>query len=270
VKILILTTFVGFIAGSAYCADIDTHDIVAKSIVNYEKDWMAALDFTCTQRDVTKDASGEPKTIEVSQVTVLNGTPYTRLIAKNGHPLDAEEARRENEKYEKAVAARDRETPEQREKRLRKYQEEWGFLHEVPDAFNLKLLGHETISGRPNYLIELTPKPGHTPQSKTARIFPNIEGKLWIDEQDLRWTKAVAHVIDTISVGWVLARIGPGAHITIKQVKVDNEHWLPRELDVNGTAKIMLVKNRALDETVSYSDYKRIRDTQATAAAKNR
>ena len=66
-------------------------------------------------------------------------------------------------------------------------------------------------------------------------------------------------MINTISIGWVLARIGPGAHITMKQVKVDGEHWMPKEIDVNGSAKILLVKNRTLDETVSYSDYKRVR-----------
>lgn len=88
--------------------------------------------------------------------------------------------------------------------------------------------------------------------------------------QDVRWTQAEANVIDTISIGWVLARIEPGAHITMKQVRVDGEHWMPKEIDVNGTARILLVKNRTLDETVSYENYKRVRPAPATAAAKNR
>jgi hypothetical protein len=71
-------------------------------------------------------------------------------------------------------------------------------------------------------------------------------------------------------MGLVLARIGAGAHISILQVKVDDGHWMPKELDAGGTARIMLVKNRNLDETVSYSDSKRVRPTAGTAAAKNR
>jgi hypothetical protein len=240
------------------------------SVENYEKDWQAALDFTYIAHEVTKDASGHPKTTDVSQISVLDGTPYSRLIAKNGHPLNTEEEHRENEKYQRALAASDRETPEQRAHRLRKYQEDRLFLREIPDAFEIRSLGRETIGGRANYVVELTPRPGYVPKSKNARMFSDIEGKLWIDEQDLRWTQAEANVINTISIGWVLARITSGAHITLKQVKVDAEHWMPREISVNGVARILLVKNRTLDEVVSFSDYKRVRAAPGTAAAKNR
>jgi hypothetical protein len=108
---------------------------------------------------------------------------------KNGHPLTAEETRKENEKFEKAAAARDMETPEQRAHRIRKYQEQRRFLYEIPDAFDIKLLGHETIGGRANYLIELIPQAGYVPKSKNAHMLSDIEGKLWIDERDLRWAR---------------------------------------------------------------------------------
>jgi hypothetical protein len=267
----IITAIVaGFIATWACCAEPNARQLVQQSINNYEKDWSAALDFTYTEHDVTKSAGGQQKSVEVSQVSVLEGTPYSRLIAKNGHTLTPEEELREADKYRRAVETRDHETPAQRDRRLRKYREERAFLREVPDAFDIKLLGRETIDGRSNYVVQLTPKPGYVPQAKNARMFSAIEGKLWIDEQDLRWTKAVADVIDTISIGWVLARIGSGAHITLTQTKVDGEHWMPKEIDVNGSARIMLVKNRLLDESVSFGDYRRTRPPAPTTAAKNR
>ncbi|HEY3840438.1 MAG TPA: hypothetical protein VGL72_27890 [Bryobacteraceae bacterium] len=264
------TLFVlGFMGGSAYCADLDPRQIVASSIFNYQKDWTAALQYTYTEHDVTKDDSPTRETVEISQISELGGTPYSRLIGKNGHPLSAEEARREEEKYRKVQSARDAETPDQRERRLRKYREQRAFLHEVPDAFNIKMLGRETIAGRPNYVIQLTPNPNYVPKSRNARMFADIAGKLWIDVDDLRWSKAEADVIDTISIGWFLARIGPGAHITLTQFKIDDEHWMLKEITVKGLAKIMLVKNRSLDETVSCSDYRRVRSTAGTPAAKN-
>ena len=122
---------------------------MAKSISNYEKDWNAALDFTYTEHDVTKDASGRPKTTEVSQVSVLDGTPYSRLIGKNGHPLShGRSPQRERKVPEDAWRRAKRKRREQRARRLRKYQEERRFLHEIPDAFDMKLLGHETVGGR--------------------------------------------------------------------------------------------------------------------------
>jgi hypothetical protein len=260
----------GLIATCAYCAEPNARQIVQQSINNYEKDWNAALDFTYTEHDVTRSVGGQQKSVEVSQVSVLAGTPYSRLIAKNGHTLTPDEEMREADKYRRAVDVRDHETPAQHDRRLRKYGEERAFLHEIPDAFDMKPLGQEAIDGRPNYVIRLTPKEGYVAKAKNARMFSDIEGKLWIDEQDLRWTKAVADVIDTISIGWVVARIGPGAHITMTQVKVDGEHWMPKEIDISGSARIMLVKNRLLDESVSFADYRRVRPPAPTAAAKNR
>jgi len=257
-------------AWPAHSADPDPRKIVEKSIANYEKDWNTVLAFTYTEQDVSNGASGRVKSMEVFQVSPLDGTPYSRMIAKNGNTLTGEDAGSEHEKYDKALESRNRETPEQHVRRLRKYQDERAFLREIPDAFDMKLLGHETLDGRANYVIQLTPQAGFIPKSKNARMFSDIEGKLWVDEQDLRWSKAVADVINTISIGWVLARIGPGAHITMTQVKVDDEHWMPKEIDVSGTARIMLVKNRTLDERVSYSGYKRVSPGAATSAAKNR
>ena len=169
---------------------------MSQSIANYEKDWKTALDFTYTQRDISKDVSGKPKSVEVSQVNVVDGTPYSRVIGKDGHPLAAEEERKEQEKYRKAVDTREEETPEQRAHRIGKYVDEREFLKEIPDAFNMKLLGHETLNGRANYVVALTPREGYVPRSKNARIFSCIKGKLWIDEQDLRWSLAVADVIE--------------------------------------------------------------------------
>jgi hypothetical protein len=261
---------IGFISPYALCTDSNPRDLVAQSITNYEKDWKAALDFTYLESEVTKDPSGHPKSVEISQVNVLNGTPYSRLIARDGHPLDAEQDRKEADKYRKVLDTREGETPEQRAHRISKYEDERQFLYEIPEAFNMKLLGHETLNGRPNYVIALTPKRDYIPKSRNARIFPDIEGKLWIDEQDLRWTQADAYVIDPVSFGWILARIGPGAHITMKQVKVDGDHWMPKEIDVSGVAKILLVKNHTVNQTITYDNYKRLRPPPPTAAAKNR
>ena len=261
---------IGLIAGCAFCADPNPRDLVSQSITNYDKDWQAALDFTYTEREVTKDSSGHPKTVELSQVNVFDGTPYSLLIAKDGHPLAGEEARNEDERYRKMLDVREKETPGQHARRIRKYEEERQFLHEIPDAFDISQLGHETIGGRPNYVIALTPKGGYVPKSRNARIFSSIGGKLWIDLQDVRWTQAEANVIETISIGWVLARIGPGAHITMKQIKVDGDHWMPKEIDVDGIARILLVKSRALNQTISFDNYKRLRPAPGTTTAKNR
>ena len=83
VKSTFLTAVAGLVVGCAYCAEPSPRDLVARSITNYEKDWQAALDFTYIERDITKDSSDRAKTVEISQVNVFDGTPYSRLIAKD-------------------------------------------------------------------------------------------------------------------------------------------------------------------------------------------
>lgn len=244
--------------------------LVTQSITNYEKDWRAALDFNYIERDVSRNSSNQTRSVDFFQVNVIDGTPYKRLIARDGHPLDVEEARKEAERYQKTLDTRDKETAEQRARRIRKYDDEREFLKEIPDAFNMKLLGQETLNGRPNWVVQMTPKAGYIPVSKYARIFPDIEGKLWIDQEDIRWTKAIAKVTDTISFGWVLARIGPGAEITMLQQRVGGGHWMPEKIEIDGVAKILLVKNRTIDETVTYENYKPIHPVPTITDAKNR
>lgn len=262
-RTLALLAGLSFLPYTSACADPTAPDLVAKSIANYLDDWKAELNYSYTERDDSTDSTDKT---ELYQVNVVDGTPYNRLIARDGHPLNADEARKQAEKYQKMLDLRDKETPEQRQRRLRKYEDEFAFLKDIPKAFNMKMFGTETVNGRPNYVIELTPKPDFVPTTKYERIFPGIEGKLWIDEHDVRWTKAVAHVVDTISFGWIMARISPGAHITMLQEKV-GEHWFPRKIEVQGEARIMLVKNRTIDNTITYDNYKPLNPAPAVTDA---
>jgi hypothetical protein len=98
-------------------------------------------------------------------------------------------------------------------------------------------------------------------------MLKHMEAKLWIDKQDLRWAKAEAHVIDTISIGWVLARIGPGADITFEQTRVADDLWMPKRVLIQGVAKIFLVHDKNLDETITFSGYHQPQGTVLTAAS---
>jgi hypothetical protein len=268
VKTLTVAVFIELFS-YIYAAGLSPREIVSQSIANYEEDWKAALNFTYIEQDVTKDSSGDVKSSETSQVTVIDGTPYNRLIARNGRPLNTEETQKENEKYLKAVSARDEETPEQRGRRIGKYESERRFLREIPNAFKMTMLGRETVNGRENYVIGLTPDKDYIPKSRSAHMFREIEGKLWVDERDLRWTKAEANVIGGISIGWVLARVGPGARIEMTQEKVEGDHWMPKAIDIRGSVRIMLVRTRSLDETISYSEYTPIKKRISAVASRS-
>ncbi len=234
-------------------AQPDPKTLLLESIANYQHDWRAGMNWACTQTDVSR-SDGTNK-INVYEVTPLDGTPYDRLVEKDGRPLTPEERRREDEKFEKAARERKAESSEERQDRIRKYEDQRSFLKDIPNAYDFRLEGQETVDGRPAWVLGMTPKAGFVPTTSRGAMLKHLEGKLWIDEQDVQWARAEAHVIEPISIGWILARIGTGAKISLRMTRVVNGLWLLEKIDVAGEARVLMVHNKTIDEHLTFSGY---------------
>ena len=174
-------------------------------------------------------------------------------MERNGRPPSAEEERKQKEKLDKLK----RETPEQRAERLRKQEEEnTSLVREVPKAFDFQLVGEEVVNGRPAYVLQATPHPGYHAQGKYGKMFSKVEGKLWVDKQDLGWIKVDGQVIQPFSMGLFLARVLRGSHITMEQTRVDDGIWMPERVEVRAAAKIFFVKSLVIDRVLTYSEYR--------------
>jgi len=248
-------------AGAAY-GEMDLKGIVEQSIRNYERDWRAACTgWAYTQTDTMQ--SDGTKEIDVSEVVPLAGTPYERLLSKDGRPLSAAAQRKEDRKYEHVLRQREAESASEREARIRKYENERSFIKDIPAAYDFKLLGDEVVDGRPAWVIAMTPRAGFVPSTPRGPMLSHLEGKLWIDKEDLQWAKAESTVIDTIGVGWILARIERGTRFTVEQTRVENGLWMPRRITITGAAEIMMVHSKPLNEELVWSGYRR--DSSASA-----
>jgi hypothetical protein len=248
-------------AVAAY-GQVNPKELVTQSIRNYQRDWQAARSsWASTETDVT-DSDGT-KEVDVSEVIPMAGTPYDRLILRNGHPLTVAEQRKEDRKYERTLRHREEETPSEREARIRKYDEERAFINDIPNAYTFTLLGEETIDGRSAWIIGITPRPDFAPSTPHGAMLEHIEGKLWIDEKDVQWAKAEAHVIDTIGIGWILARIGRGTRFELEQTRVANGLWMPRRLTIAGAARVMIFHTKNISEELTWSGYRKEGDVSA-------
>jgi hypothetical protein len=88
---------------------------------------------------------------------------------------------------------------------------------------------------------------------------------VWIDKQDGEWVKLDITAIDTVSVGWVLARIHQGSHLVVQMTRVNDEVWLPKYLNLHFDARIALFKGYRDDVEQTYRDYKKFKaDTKIT------
>jgi hypothetical protein len=226
-------------------------------------------DYTYIEREVQNklDGNGQTKSAEVKTYEILEiyGEQVERLIAKDDKPLDTKDAAREEEKIQKIIDKRKAESDDERRKRLEKEEkqreDDRKFVKEVADAYNFKLVGTELVDGREAWVIDGEPRPGFEPQMKEAKFLPKFHGRVWIDKGDLQLAKMEVEAIDTVSVGWVLARVHKGTRFMMEQTRVNDEVWLPRHVTFKIDARVALLKGYNLDGDQEFRDYKKFATT---------
>jgi hypothetical protein len=223
--------------------------------------------YTYIERDVQNklDGKGETKSTEVrtSEVLEVYGEQVQRLIEKDDKPLDAKEAAKEEEKIQKIIDKRKNESEEDRRKREEKEEKDREdgrkFVREVADAYDFKLVGTELVGGREAWVIDGEPRPGFEPHMKESKFLSKFHGRVWIDKSDLQLSKMDVEAIDTVAVGWVLARVHKGTRVMLEQTRVNDEVWLPLHLTFKIDARVALVKGYKIDGEQTYRDYRKFR-----------
>jgi hypothetical protein len=215
-------------------------------------------------------ASSESKTHEVME---LYGEQVERLVAKDDKPLSSPDAAKEEKRIQKLIDERKNESEEDRRKRLEKEEKDRAqarqFVKEITDAYNFRFAGMERLEGREVYVIDADPRPGYEPRRREAKLLPKFRFRVWIDRADEEWVKLDAECIDTVSVGWFLARVHKGSRVLAEQTRVNDEVWLPKSVALQLDARILL-KGINLEEDVSYRDYKKFRtDTKIVPASED-
>ncbi|MGA2743461.1 MAG: hypothetical protein ABSE44_02095 [Candidatus Sulfotelmatobacter sp.] len=226
-------------------------------------------DYTYIDREVQNnlDGKGNTKSTEVKTYEILEiyGEQVQRLIEKDDKPLDAKEAAKEEEKIQKIIDKRKDESDDDRRKREEKEvkdrEDGRKFVREVADAFDFKLVGTEQVGGRDAWIIDGEPRPGFEPHTKEAKVLSKVHGRVWIDKGDLQLAKMDIEMLDTVSFGWVLARLHKGTRVMLEQARVNDEVWLPRHMTFKVDARVALFKGYNFDGDQEYRDYKKFRSS---------
>ena len=234
----------------------DARQIIGPVVAATERKWQAQDRYTHVERDEDRrlDSDGQVKSInvDVSRIILFNGAPFEQFLEHNGRPLSPQEEAQQGQKIEKQK----HETPQDREERLAKERENRSLIRELPAAFEFQLIGEDVVNGRPAYVLQATPRPGYQPRGKYGRIFSKVEGRLWVDEQDLGWVRIEGQVIQPFSLGVFLARVQRGSQIAMEQTRLADGIWMPARIDVRASAKLLFVKSLLIERVLTYSDYR--------------
>src|SRR5713226_6168580 len=240
--------------------------VVAEKDIENEK---RLRDYTYIERDEEHDldGKGDVKSVDIKtyEVMELYGEQVQRLIEKDGKALDAEDTEKEEKKIQKIVDKRKNESDEARRKRAQKEEKDREdgrkFVREVADAYNFHLVGTESVGGRDAWVIDAEPRPGYEAHMKEAKFLPKFRGRVWIDKNEAQLSKMDVECIDTVSLGWFLARVHKGSRIVIEQTRVNDEVWLPKHFALKINVRLALLKNFNVEMEQTYRDYKKFRAT---------
>lgn len=260
----------------AILAAQDPREIVRRSVEIDRKNLEIARNYTYLERQELRelDGSGKVKNTEVqtSDVTLLEGSPYRRLVARNDQPLSPKEQKKEEDKLRRSIEERRKETAEEHERRIADWERRQGRqrepLKELPDGFDFRLIGEEALASDEVYVIDATPKPGYKPKLPSAAYFPKVKARFWIDKKDYRWARVEVETLDTISFAGFLVRLAKGSRLTIEQAHVNQEVWLLKSVTLRGLARVALIKSLHEELIITFSDYKKFQvDSRVVSTA---
>ena len=227
--------------------------IVQRSAETNNRDFRAQSDFDYKQ---TEKLPGGTRT---SEVTMIDGSPYQRLIAVNGEPLNAQQNALEQRKEAAAVKLRKGQSAAARQARIAKYkrgQERNNLMiSQLSKAFNFSLEREDQLDGFDVWVLKATPRAGYRPPTMQAQVLPGMQGELWIDKKTYEWVKVVAQVIRPVSIDGFLAVVQPGTEFEIEKKPVSGSVWQITHYSSRATAKVLHVFNHKEQDEITFFDF---------------
>jgi hypothetical protein len=240
-------------------AQADVAAIIRRSSEANDRDWAAVPEFDNYERDRNKDGD------RTYAVTMLYGSPYERLIEVNGHPLPAAKQKQEQEKYDKAVAERQHESPEKRSQRIAKYQAErkrdHTLIEQLTTAFDFRLAGKRVLNGFKVYVLKATPRKEYKPPDRDSEVLTGMQETLWIDQQTFQWVKVEAQVIHPVRIEGFLALVEPGTRFEVEKRPITTDFWFASHFSMKSNAKVMLLFPHRGEEDDMYFHYHKAENT---------
>lgn len=209
-----------------------------------------------------KEESG---TKQVQEILETSNGSLDRLASVDGHPLDARQRQKENQRLQRLVSHPDEQWKLQQASH--KKAEQGGRLFKIlPDVFEF------TYAGRQGDLVTLTfrPNPNFRPPSIEARVFYGMQGQMTVDIKQKRLVELKGHLVEDVKFGGgLLGHLDKGGNFEFKQAEVAPGQWEMTVLDVSMRGKALLFKTIGVQETENHSDFHRVPDnlTLAEAAA---
>ncbi len=230
------------------------------------------------KRELGKDGILRETESETVQLSFYKGRRISRLIEKNGRPLNVKDQEEADKDAAKRVEEIEKEIAKDNAKMLK--QDRIGTpsnesrrvsIAEVLRASKLVNPRRERFRGRDVIVFDFEPNPDFDMKNAKSmlKFFGKTAGVMWIDEKDKQVARLEAVLFESYKVGGgVLAKLNKGASFTLEKERVNDEIWLPSQTDINLSVRVLLLKGISVNQVIRSYDY-RVFETEVTDAKVN-
>ena len=186
-----------------------------------------------------------------------------RLLAVNGHPLDARQRQAEDERIKRLLGSPET-VREDQKKEDADGDKERSFLKLFPEAFLYR------DEGRQGDLVKLSfsSNPNFHPSNDMARVLHCLQGTMVVDIHQKRLVRIDGRLMTEVKFwGGLLGRLYPGGTFSVALENVAPGDWELKSLVVEMRGKALFFKTISVDEDESFSDYSPVPPSATLAEA---
>src|SRR5262249_19293524 len=154
------------------------------------------------------------------------------LISKDGKPLEGEEKKKEDARFNKAYEKQTKEAAEQQakladpKKKAKEDAEDEKDISRILRAERFTNPRRERLHGQMVLAFDFGANPDYKPKSSEERLAQLMAGVLWVDEQASEVVRIEAHFVDHMRIaGGLLASVDKGSNFVFEQTRVNDEVW---------------------------------------------
>ncbi|WP_348270210.1 hypothetical protein P8936_13075 [Edaphobacter paludis] len=219
--------------------EVETHQKEAEAV---QKDYL----YHAVDMVQQLDGNGRVKKTETEEYDVfwVEGVQVHKLTKKNGKELSAGEQQKQNKRIDKEVTrARERRAKAEAEGKTTDsngYEEVTvSRLLELGSFSNARRV---MLNGRKTIAVDYVGDPKARTRNRLENLIRDVAGTVWVDEDDDAISKLEGHFLDTFKIGaGLVVNIQKGTSFSLEQRKINDEVWLPVEVDGRGTARVFLL-----------------------------
>jgi hypothetical protein len=214
-----------------------------------------------------EDGHGGVKKTETEDADIfyVAGVRIERLTKKNGKELSPGEQEKESQRIDKEIA-------KAKQKQGKPGDDERDIIT-VSRFLELGSFGNARrvdLNGRNTIAVDFTGNPKAKINNRFEGAIREMEGTVWVDEQDRSLRKLQGHFVNAFKVGGgLLADIRKDSSFEAEWTKVNGEVWLPASASGQGAVRVLLLLNFHGSLRVVDSNYRKFKATATILPATN-